>query len=66
MVWPVDYDSIFLSLNEATVCAGHEVLAELDDNHALIDGDPQGILGLAPPALPNPLFDYYYFCINYI
>jgi len=30
-------------LEEVTVCAGHEVLVEVDD--ALIVGDPLGILG---------------------
>jgi hypothetical protein len=31
-------------LEEVTVRAGHEVLAEVDDDNVLIVGDPQGIL----------------------
>jgi hypothetical protein len=37
-------DSICLSLEEAAVRPGDEVLTELDDNILLIVDDPQGIL----------------------
>jgi hypothetical protein len=42
---PVDYALICLSLEEVTMHADHKVFIEVDDNIALIVGDPQGILG---------------------
>ncbi len=45
MARPIDYPPIHLSLEEATVQDGHEVLMEIVVNIALIVGDPVGILG---------------------
>jgi hypothetical protein len=36
---------VHLSFKEVTVCAGHEVLMEADNNSAMIVGKPQVILG---------------------
>jgi hypothetical protein len=43
--YTINWALIRLSLEEVSVHAGHESLMEVDDNRALIVGDPQGILG---------------------
>jgi hypothetical protein len=45
MARPIDYAPILLSSEDVTVCAGREVLMEVDNNSALIVGNPKGILG---------------------
>ncbi len=45
MVSPIDWASVCLSLEEVAVHAGHEVFTEVDNNSALIVGNPQRILG---------------------
>jgi hypothetical protein len=50
-VRPIDKVPICLSIEEASVQGGHEVLKEVDDNGALIVANPQGILGRQWPVL---------------
>jgi len=40
MVRSADYTHILLSIEEVTMCACHKVLFEIDDNCALIIGNP--------------------------
>ncbi len=42
MVILIDWDPICLSLEEVAVRTGLKVLMEVDDNSAVIVGDPQG------------------------
>jgi hypothetical protein len=45
MVRPIDQVPLSLSVEEVARCAGHEVLAEVNVNNALIVGDPGRIFG---------------------
>ncbi len=44
MIWPINYSPTHLSVEEVAVHASHEVLLEVDDNSALIVGNPGGII----------------------
>ncbi len=44
MVRPMELTPTCVSLDEAIMHAGHKDLKEGNDNSALIDGEPQGIL----------------------
>ncbi len=45
MIRTIEYTIIFMYLKEVALRAGHEVLMNVNDNSALIVGDPHKILG---------------------